>query len=216
MKGQPGGPEADCTEPGQMVLNGVKMKRSRFVQQAFALITLASLLGSMTPGVAAKPTGSGAAKIAISNFGKVNDHLYRGSQPEGSDYQDLAALGIKTIVDLRDDAKSSSRSLAEQAGMEYINLPLDDKKYPPADAAERFLEVANNPANWPVYIHCAGGRHRTGAMTAVYRMSVDGWDIDRAYQEMKDYDFYTRWGHGDYKDYVYNYYRDLHKQQAKI
>ena len=46
-------------------------------------------------------------------------------------------------------------------------------------------------------------------MLAVYRMEVDGWDVDRAYQEMKDYDFYTRFGHGCYKDYVYDYNRAL-------
>jgi hypothetical protein len=52
-------------------------------------------------------------------------------------------------------------------------------------------------------------------MTAVYRMSVDGWGIDRAYQEMKRYDFSTSWGHGAYKDYVYDYYRDLQAQAQR-
>ena len=52
------------------------------------------------------------------------------------------------------------------------------------------------------------GRHRTGAMIAVHRITIDGWDIDRTYQEMKDYDFYTRLGHGCYRDYVNDYYRN--------
>jgi len=47
------------------------------------------------------------------------------------------------------------------------------------------------------------------AMLAIYRMEVDGWNIERAYQEMKDYDFYTRFGHGCYKNYVYDYNRAL-------
>ena len=58
-------------------------------------------------------------------------------------------------------------------------------------------------------MYCVGGRHQTGARLAVYRMAVNGCDVERAYQEMKDYDFYTRFGHGCYKDYVYDYNRAL-------
>jgi tyrosine-protein phosphatase SIW14 len=162
-----------------------------------------------------KQTAGGRVAVDIENFGKVNDHIYRGAQPKGRDYGQLAALGVKTIVDLREDAKDYARSDAERAGLRYINLPMKEKSYPRADAAERFLQIVNDQANWPVFVHCAGGRHRTGVMTAVYRMSVDGWDINRAYQEMEQYDFSTSWGHGDYKDYVYDYYRNLQTQAQR-
>lgn len=46
-------------------------------------------------------------------------------------------------------------------------------------------------------------------MIAVYRMTVDHWTIDQAYDEMKQYDFYTSGGHICYKDYVYDYYHEL-------
>src|SRR5262249_24294996 len=112
----------------------------------------------------------------------------------------------KTVLDLRGDSESDSKVLAEGAGLRYINLPMADKRYPQRDAAQRFLEIVNDQSTWPVYVHCAGGRHRTGAMIAVYRITIDGWEIDRAYQEMKDYGFYTRFGHSCYRDYVNNYY----------
>lgn len=147
--------------------------------------------------------------VDIKNFGKINDHIYRGGQPEGDNYRKLIELGVKTIVDLRSDSEPGAKAAAEGAGLRYINLPMVPKSYPQADAAKRFLEIVNDQANGPVYVHCAGGRHRTGAMLAVYRMEVDGWNIERAYQEMKDYDFYTRFGHGCYKDYVYDYSRAL-------
>ncbi len=147
--------------------------------------------------------------IDIKNFGKVNDHIYRGGQPKSADYRQLVEIGVKTIVDLRSDREPGARVAAERAGLRYINLPMAPRSYPQADAAKRFLEIVKDPANGPVYVHCAGGRHRTGAMLAVYRMEVDGWNIERAYQEMKDYDFYTRFGYGCYKDYVYDYNRAL-------
>jgi len=48
-------------------------------------------------------------------------------------------------------------------------------------------------------------------MTAIYRMAVDGWSVERAHQEMKRYDFYTRWGHQCFKDFFYDYYRNFSK-----
>jgi hypothetical protein len=62
----------------------------------------------------------------------------------------------------------------------------------------------------------AGGRRRTGAMVAVYRMSIDGWTVEQAYDEMKRFKFYTSWGHGCYKDYVYDYYRKTVPLDGKL
>jgi len=180
---------------------------------AATLICATTLTASAIPDH--KRAAGGRVAVDIENFGKVNDHLYRGSQPKGRDYEQLAALGVKTIVDLQEDTRDDARSATERAGMRYINLPMKEKSYPQADTAARFLKIVNDQANWPVFVHCAGGRHRTGVMTAVYRMSVDGWGIDRAYQEMKQYDFSTSWGHGCYKDYVYDYSRDLQAQSQR-
>jgi len=151
----------------------------------------------------------------IENFGKVNDKLYRGAQPEEDQYTQLAALGVKTVLDLRDDPKEFAKGRTEAAGMHYINLPLSDKKYPAEDSVKKFLELANDQNNWPIYVHCAGGRHRTGAMTAVFRMTNEGWDVERAYQEMKDYDFYTRWGHKAMKTFVFDYWKDLQEHRTR-
>jgi tyrosine-protein phosphatase SIW14 len=64
-------------------------------------------------------------------------------------------------------------------------------------------------------VHCAGGRHRTGAMTAVFRMTMQGWDANRAYDEMKNYDFYTRWGHKAMKQFVFDYFRDMSNRKIE-
>src|SRR5205085_10735735 len=87
------------------------------------------------------------AGVSIDNFGQVNDHIYRGAQPKDSQYRELAALGVKTVVDLRGDAKRESQASAERAGLRYINLPLEDKSYPQTDAAARFLQIVSDPDN---------------------------------------------------------------------
>lgn len=156
---------------------------------------------------AAKLTGpADFPNIRIKNFGQMDEHFYRGAQPKPGDYETLAALGIKTIIDLRDDATSYEKSGAEAAGIRYVNIPMNDKKKPPEEQVNTFLALADDPANQPFYVHCAGGRHRTGLVGAVYRYNRYGWDFDQVYREMKNYDYYSRWGHGSIKDYVEEYY----------
>lgn len=159
---------------------------------------------------------SSEIRVAIENFGKVTDFYYRGAQPRADEYEQLASIGVRTVIDLRDDPRDYARPAALKSGMNYINIRMSDTQYPEPGAASRFLEVVNNRENWPVFVHCAGGRHRTGAMTAVYRMTMEGWDVNRAYAEMKDYDFYTRWGHKAIKQFVFDYFKGLSARKPEV
>lgn len=146
------------------------------------------------------------SNIKIKNFGQMDERFYRGAQPKQDDYKDLAALGIKTIVDLTDKPKDYEKSGAEAVGMRYVNIAIPDKQAPSEEQIQSFMSLVNDPATGKFYVHCAGGRHRTGLMGAVYRFNVYGWNYDQAYAEMKDYDFYSSWGHGDQKKFVADYW----------
>jgi hypothetical protein len=90
--------------------------------------------------------------------------------------------------------------------MRYVNIPLSTSRPATASETEYFLRLVNDPANQPVFVHCKGGKHRTGEMTAIYRITHDSWTADQAYQEMKRYKFYSFPFQGPLKDYVYRYY----------
>jgi protein tyrosine/serine phosphatase len=150
--------------------------------------------------------GQPGFKVRIKNFGSINENFYRGAQPKGQDYQDLAAIGIKTIINLRIDAREDEQSLVEAAGMKYIFIGMKDDRRPADEQVQEFLKIANDPANQPIYVHCIGGRHRTGLMAAIYRIEKDGWDYRQAFAEMKKFDFNYGFGHGDLKEYVSDYY----------
>jgi protein tyrosine/serine phosphatase len=145
------------------------------------------------------------SNIKIKNFGKMDDRLYRGAQPKEQDYRDLATLGVKTVIDLTDSPTSYEKRSAESLGMRYVNIPMSDSSYPKQESIDAFLKLVNDPSTGVMFIHCAGGRHRTGVIGAVYRFNVNHWTYDQAYNEMKDYDFYTRFGHGDLKTFVEDY-----------
>jgi tyrosine-protein phosphatase SIW14 len=177
---------------------------SRVRNSASALV----LALSLAIPVAAAPDGraAGTPAVRIDNFGRVDASLYRGSQPEGRDYADLKALGVKTIVNLTsDDAQQDEKSMTESAGMSYFQIPMTTHTPPTAAQLGEFLKIVNDPANQPVYVHCVGGRHRTGVMTASYRMTHEGWTADQAFKEMKQYKFGADMLHPEFKDFVYHY-----------
>ena len=155
------------------------------------------------------------AAITIENFGQVNDVYYRGGQPSGGDYADLKALGVRTIIDLTNEGSDQGRA-AKQAGLKYFSVPMSSTSAPSATQVDQFLALVNDPANQPVYVHCKGGRHRTGTLTAVYRMSNDGWSADRAYEEMLKYDFDYGFGHGGQKRFVYGYKPALDRARSAL
>lgn len=154
--------------------------------------------------------------ITIKNFGQMDDHFYRGAQPQASDYPALAALGIKTIIDLRDDPTDYEKPDAEAAGMKYINIKMSDKRKPSPEEIDAFVKIAKDQSSWPFYVHCIGGRHRTGLIGAIYRFNYYGWDYDTTFKEMKNYDYYSRWGHGAIKDYVREYYNEMKKAKIAV
>jgi protein tyrosine/serine phosphatase len=172
-----------------------------------ALLALAVSLIATAPAFAKSAQGN--TNIRIKNFGQMDERFFRGAQPKESDYRDLAALGIKTVIDLRDDPTGNEARDVEAAGMHYVNIPMSDSGRPRDSQIEQFLKLASDPGTGKFFVHCAGGRHRTGVMGAVYRMTKYGWDFNQAYKEMENYDFYTRWGHGSLKDYVNDYYGHL-------
>lgn len=154
--------------------------------------------------------------IDIINFGQMDERFYRGAQPEMDDYQALKDLGITTIIDLRNDPTEYEKSAVEALGMKYVNIPMSGWKYPKEEQIKEFMQVINDPATGKVYVHCKAGKHRTGVVGAVYRYENYGWDFEKAYQEMKNYN-YTKWMvHGRLKTYVKDYYRNMQKDQAKL
>jgi protein tyrosine/serine phosphatase len=155
-------------------------------------------------------------QIDISNFGEINEKYYRGSQPDAMQVAALKKSGIKTIIDLRKDFEPEEAQWAQSQGLQYFRIPLSTKTAATAEQTAEFLKLANDPGNWPVYVHCKGGRHRTGEMTAIYRISNDQWTADQAYQEMKKYDFESGWfgGPGVLKKYVFRFYEQKQKASS--
>ena len=173
----------------------------------------ASFLAVLVLSVAAAAKSAEYAafpNVHIKNFGQMDERFYRGAEPKGiEDIRALKELGIRTVIDLQAKPEPAERGEVESLGMRYVNIPMVDKEYPRAEWVAAFLKTVDDPATGKFFVHCAGGRHRTGSMGAVYRFEKYGWGYDQVYAEMKQYDFYTSWGHGDFKTFVEDYARQM-------
>lgn len=153
------------------------------------------------------------ANIKISNFGQLDERFYRGARPKQKELQSLKDLGIQTIIDLTDNTPQE-KGYVEALGMTYVNIAIPDKKDPSDEQIAQFLKLVNEPATGKFYVHCAGGRHRTGVMGAVYRFNNYQWKFNQVYAEMQNFDFYTSNGHSGQKRFVENYAQRIQSEIA--
>ena len=162
------------------------MTKSPLLCSAVLALALCAVAGCSRP---ADTAGSAAATrpagVPIDNFAEVVPGVFRGAQPDADGFRALKGLGIRTIVNLR--GKHDDSPLASPLGLEVVEIPMSAKLSiePPTDEEVRkFLDAVLDPAKRPVFVHCAGGRDRTGTMCALYRIEVDGWTPEKAYAEM--------------------------------
>lgn len=149
----------------------------------------------------------------LPNFSQVSANLYRGAQPTEAGVKQLAAMGVKTIINLRgaDERARTEETWAKNAGMKFINVSLRNWFEPKTEDIERVIEEIDAPENQPVFVHCKRGADRTGTVVAVYRISHDNWTAKQANDEAKKFDF--GWWQFWMKDFINDYYRDFKKQK---
>lgn len=121
----------------------------------------------------------------VPNFHQVDEHVYRGAQPDGQGFDGLAKIGIKTVIDLR--GANSEKSAVEHAGMHYVRLPWSGYKAPADSQITAVLSLLNNNTAWPVFVHCRRGADRTGTAIACYRIVHDHWTNQQALAEARTF-----------------------------
>jgi hypothetical protein len=127
---------------------------------------------------------------------------------------------IKSIVDLRfpgtgDDVNNpentteliaEKNAVAKISGVNYFNNGSD--QVPTKDNLKVFYKIMDNPANYPVLIHCYHGVGRAELYSAVYRIEYENWDTEEARTSTR---FLTKWSSFDIGepkgDFLHNYIR---------
>jgi hypothetical protein len=134
----------------------------------------------------------------------VPGRLYRSGEMTADGFiEAIDKFHFRTIVNLQDEfpdpdlyrgyfdlRRIKESELCRQMGVRYVFIPPSllthaQAKIRRPGAIDRFLDLMDGPENYPVLIHCRAGLHRTGIMTAVYRMEYQGYTPRQAIEEMK-------------------------------
>jgi protein tyrosine/serine phosphatase len=130
--------------------------------------------------------------------------FYRSGQMTAAGFREtIERYHIKTVVNLQHEepdpflsdhwlgrGKVRESDLCQQLGVKYVLLTPDLlpegntlETEPPA--VRDWLEVLDDEANYPILLHCKAGLHRTGRLTAIYRMEYHGWSTGEALRELR-------------------------------
>lgn len=132
------------------------------------LLATLGMLGAHAWASSHTADGSGQTISGIKHFKKVDDRLWRGSAPSDQGYRELAAMGIRTVVDLRAEKMTPEDvNRPTQAGLNLVRIPIRDGQTPTQAQVDEFLATVRTSAG-PVFVHCGAGVGRTGSMTATY------------------------------------------------
>lgn len=121
--------------------------------------------------------------------------LYRSGQPEGENWDRLATLyNVKTVIDLREIVPTADWSVEQDAacekyGIKLVHIEMLGRDEPPTQDWQKFLDITNDPNNWPVLVHCEMGTSRTGVIVGCYRITQQGWTPTMVSKEAVNYYF---------------------------
>lgn len=121
----------------------------------------------------------------IENFHKVDEKLYRSTQPSKKAFMVMHDYGIKSVVDLRQ--WHSDEDLIKDTGVKHYKFPLNASKVTYEDLVKIVATIES--LHGKVLVHCLHGSDRTGVVVAAYRI-YHGWDKKRAVEE------FTKGGYG--------------------
>lgn len=130
----------------------------------------------------------------LPNFHQVHPFLYRGGEPTAEGLKQLAKMGVKTIIDLRNpgEKKIPEQDLALKLSLNYISIPMGPQA-PTETQVKTFVTAVeaakNNPKQGSVFLHCAHGSDRTGCLIGIWRVTHDNYSYEEAYKEMRQYYF---------------------------
>jgi protein tyrosine phosphatase (PTP) superfamily phosphohydrolase (DUF442 family) len=131
-------------------------------------------------------------RAGVPNCYQLTTNFYRGAQPSAKGMAELKAMGVKMVVNLRRFHSDDDEVLG--TGLKQGRLHMEPWHAEDEDVI-RFLKLASDTNNLPIFVHCQRGADRTGMICAMYRVVICGWTKEQAIEEMKEggFNFNPAW-----------------------
>ena len=122
----------------------------------------------------------------------VPGHVYRSGLLRSDQLEKaIDRLNLKTVICLADSEADRERAICKKHGVRFVGFDMHSSGFGKPEDFREVVRLMADSDSQPVLVHCRAGVARTGASVALYRMSVDGWDLDRAIKELKSFE---KWG----------------------
>lgn len=120
--------------------------------------------------------------ITLDNFDKVTPDIWRSEQPSDSEFKQLKANGLRSVLNLREYHTDDDEAAGLDLVLYHVKIEAGSLS---ADELLRCLQIIRD-APKPILIHCMHGSDRTGAVCAAYRIVFQKQEIEVAIEEMTD------------------------------
>jgi protein tyrosine/serine phosphatase len=155
---------------------------------AFAIVLHGGIAAAERPAEWAQPM----AVAGVPNLHQIAPGIYRSAQPTGAGLRSLEEKGVRTVISFR--AYHDDRKLLKNTHLREVHIPINTWDIRDAQVVATLRQLKRE-ADGPFLIHCQHGADRTGLMSAMYRIVVQGWDKQRAVEEMTqgNYGYHPVW-----------------------
>lgn len=132
--------------------------------------------------------------IPPENFSHVVGEVYRSSFPRSENFMFLKErIKLRSILVLIPETYPQENvEFMRRAGIQLFQIGMSGNKEPfvniPSDLLTKALEIAINPSNHPILIHCNRGKHRTGCLVGCIR-KLQNWSLTMIFDEYRRFAF---------------------------
>lgn len=132
------------------------------------------------------------------------NRFYRSGQLTANGLREaIDRYDIRTVINLQNEAPDPlmresylsepsirESELCRELGVRYILLEPDlipPDRFPEEhpQIVDDYLKILDDESAYPILLHCKAGLHRTGLLTAIYRMEYEGWSLAAAVRELR-------------------------------
>lgn len=132
-------------------------------------------------------------RLAFPNRHRLAPDAWRAAQPLPHQIRDLARRGVRTIVNLRGPAETSTYALetaaCREAGIELVDFRIRSRAAPTRAEVLAARDLFGR-VTYPMLMHCKSGADRVGLMSALYLHTRHGVPISEARRQLS-----LRYGH---------------------
>ena len=148
--------------------------------------------------------------LKLKNMYKVDEGVYRAEQIDEKGFVELEKFGIKEVLNLRNFHNDEKEARNTNIMLHRVKMHAHDINNSEIITALRIIKNRKGP----IAYHCKHGSDRTGVLTAMYRIVVQGWSREEAIDEMKNGDYGFHSIYFNIPHYVKNVNIDWIKQQV--